>query len=452
MARMFPLSLVFFVATGLVYLLQMIPVIGIFLMFMLAMFWSVLLINVGMIGIAVEALSGRVYRAWALVPFVFYAGYFAVAGSERMAFETLRSTYDAANQHVLVPFDQTRHSLVFENSDARVRLTPDYDLNVAYSANTTVPEGYLATRLIGKETCDLVRSSMVEPPNVIRASGIRDGGDVTKRRSDNRFCTVTLNEKPTLPAVTVKKETVETNNPVLLSRLPVRTTTTMVTMPDGNTFDLRGGVASPLTWFPMPIMGCALNSAAPSWECGMVFWRDSFTPIISGDTRYGRETALFARALGLNPVAPADRQAGSLPIDLSSRFAKIIKDLKGNKLQGQIEDIRALVQAPTSRDLHWNFDVLADNKTALSESSEDIIAALEAVAFYEGENQFMAHDNGRMLIEYLLLLPDDQFAEVETQIAALLAQAEADHWMWEITGLLDRLEATGVKLVYHQTL
>lgn len=60
MRKFFPISLLGLVATGVVYLLQVIPLTGIFLMFALAMFWSVVLINGSMIGVVIEALVGRV--------------------------------------------------------------------------------------------------------------------------------------------------------------------------------------------------------------------------------------------------------------------------------------------------------------------------------------------------------------------------------------------------------
>ncbi len=31
-----------------------------------------------------------------------------------------------------------------------------------------------------------------------------------------------------------------------------------------------------VSWLPMPIMGCALNSGAPSWDCDAGFWRNGF--------------------------------------------------------------------------------------------------------------------------------------------------------------------------------
>lgn len=73
-----PVSLGFFVVTAAVFLLQVIPVTGVFLMFALAMFWSIVLINAGMIGMAAEAALGRVSRWWLLLPLAFYGGYWSV--------------------------------------------------------------------------------------------------------------------------------------------------------------------------------------------------------------------------------------------------------------------------------------------------------------------------------------------------------------------------------------
>ncbi|MBN9009246.1 MAG: hypothetical protein J0H63_03635 [Rhizobiales bacterium] len=70
----------FFVATAVVFALQAIPPVGLFLMFMLAMVWSVLLINAGMIGVSFEAAIGRVSRWWLLLPLAFYGGYWAACG------------------------------------------------------------------------------------------------------------------------------------------------------------------------------------------------------------------------------------------------------------------------------------------------------------------------------------------------------------------------------------
>src|SRR4051812_31911071 len=115
--RAWPKSLLFLVATGVVYLLQVIPVTGFFLMLVLAAFWSVLLVNAAMIGTAVEALSGRVARWWLVLPVAFYGGYFAVVAQDHATLRTLMAAYDAANARVTIPFEPARQALAFDKDE-----------------------------------------------------------------------------------------------------------------------------------------------------------------------------------------------------------------------------------------------------------------------------------------------------------------------------------------------
>ena len=90
----FPLSLLAFVGTGVVFLLQLIPDVGIFLMFAMAPLWSVVLINTGFIGIAIEVLLGRVSRLWIILPLGFYAGYWLAATQDHSALQALSEQFD----------------------------------------------------------------------------------------------------------------------------------------------------------------------------------------------------------------------------------------------------------------------------------------------------------------------------------------------------------------------
>ncbi len=69
-------SLWFFAATMLLYLLQRFPLTGVFLMIVGAAFWSILLINLGVIGIGSEAVTGKVSRLWLIVPALYFGGYY----------------------------------------------------------------------------------------------------------------------------------------------------------------------------------------------------------------------------------------------------------------------------------------------------------------------------------------------------------------------------------------
>jgi hypothetical protein len=74
----------------------------------------------------------------------------------------------------------------------------------------------------------------------------------------------------------------------------------------------------------MPVMGCGLNSGAPSWDCSAGFMRNGYTPIVSGNTRYGRDSMVLAKALALKPMAIVDRVGGDSKFVLA-RIAEIEK-------------------------------------------------------------------------------------------------------------------------------
>jgi hypothetical protein len=70
------LSLACFIATAVVAALQWVPFTGIFLMFLMAPLWSVVLINLGFLAMIFEAVMGLIPR-WAIViPLLYFGGYY----------------------------------------------------------------------------------------------------------------------------------------------------------------------------------------------------------------------------------------------------------------------------------------------------------------------------------------------------------------------------------------
>ncbi|OCX22231.1 hypothetical protein QV13_06685 [Mesorhizobium hungaricum] len=286
-----PVSLIFFVVTAAVFVLQAIPFTGIFLMFALAMFWSVFLINAGMIGVAFEVATGRVARWWILLPLIFYGSYLATTVHDHIALRSLSSVYDAANARVAIPFEATRQSLAFSNDDqSGAWLTQNYALPVAYSANSNFPQGYLSHRMMDATTCAKV-ATPASRAAFVHTFGFHDGDTVDGMKMESRFCALSMPEQPSLPLVSVSRR----EEKISEKGLPVTRVTTTVTMPGGNHFRLLGGVAKPLSWIPMPMMGCWLNDARSSWDCEAQFWRNESTPVISGNTRYYRDLRVLQR-------------------------------------------------------------------------------------------------------------------------------------------------------------
>jgi hypothetical protein len=439
--RYIPRSFGFFVVTAVVYALQMIPVIGIFMMFMLAMFWSVLLINAGMIGIAVEALTDRVSRWWLILPLAFYGGYLSFAIVDHAALSELRAQYDAANARVSVPFDPERQVLVFEgDGNGGSEYVQNYALPVAYSRNANHPEGFRSNRMMARDVCAKVRGNPALNAAGIWTFGFHDGDAIASRKMETRFCDLGMPERPSLPLVTVARH----EEQIRFRSLPITRITTTVTTPDERRYKLRGGVAAPLSWLPMPVMGCALNSGGPSWECAIQFWRNGFTPIVAGKTRYSRDAFTLARALGLRPVAIGERQGG----DASVVEAKMVA-VEEATLVRQLAAVDRMIADPIAKVEDWDTGVIANRAEVLSAKADAIMTGLERAAAVGGDDYWKARESGRILARLVAKLPDDQFAGYGPRLIALYRATRDNggsnsvrretHWLWQSESLRSRV-------------
>ncbi len=420
MRKFFPISLLGLVAAGVVYLLQVIPLTGIFLMFALAMFWSVVLINGSMIGVLIEALVGRVSRLWLVLPMVFYGGYWTVAALDHSALHELGRRYDVSNARVVTGFDPLRQALVFEGDGDGAWHTQNFALPVAYSVNSSFPEGYLSNRMIEITVCAKVREKS-RGLEAVNGFGFHDGDAIRSTRMEERFCNLSMPEKPELPMVVVGRE--ETKD--FEKNLPIKRITTTIAMPDGRRFELFGGVASPLSWIPMPVMGCALNSGAPSWNCNAGFWRSGFTPIVSGNTRYSRDSTVLAKALGLKPVAIDDRVGGDSTLVLAK-----IAAMEEATLARQLASVDARIADPTAKVTEWQVGVLANHPEELASRADAFMTGIERAAATTGRLRYAARESGRILAGLVANLPNDSFIALGPRLLSVYAAADAEHWLW----------------------
>ena len=110
-----PKSLIWFAATGAVYLLQLFPYTGIFLMFALAPFWSVILVNVGFVSLALEALARPRHILWLIAPALYFGGYAGAAYLSHAEFDRIDAELHEHNAKAMAAapqFDHSRNDLV----------------------------------------------------------------------------------------------------------------------------------------------------------------------------------------------------------------------------------------------------------------------------------------------------------------------------------------------------
>lgn len=436
-----PKSFLFFAATGVVFILQIFPWTGFLLMLVAASFWSVALINAGFIGTGIEAILGRVSRWYLLLPIAWFGGYAAFAALDQSTIAALGREIAAYNAPVKVPFDPQAQALVgikgspeaYDIADGW--LVQNYALPVVYSHDAKRgARAWRSNRMVADAAC----RTLTEAPGMVAAGIFRNwfhdetGDSYSDRAMERRFCMVQQPEQPRRPAVTVRVEQDSTTR----AGMPLRLVTTTVTTPDRRRYVLRGGLASPLARFPMPVMGCFLNSGAPSWDCDAGFYRTGFRPLHDVGSRYRSDALVLATALGLRRVAPVDR-VGSDP----AFVAELVAAAEARGIATAIADLHRLIADPQNGDLNGNdFAILRSDPERLRPQAARIMAALET-AVDVGSRQASA---GKLFAELVAALPDDQFAAFGPRILALYPGAtqarlaEAREWQREAHWLDDK--------------
>ena len=178
-------------AIGALFVLQVIPFVGILLMVMVGS----PLIHVFLIALFVEALMGRVPRLLAAIPIIAYGGYYALYAHQTMEIREKSAQLRQENSGKIFDFDPELYSLVTPDSET---LVTQYAIPVVYQPNKNFdPERHLAFRLVRRDQCNnLPRDSR----NRIVKLGVHFGGVF-----QNNVCELRFPESPPKKLVTAVK-------------------------------------------------------------------------------------------------------------------------------------------------------------------------------------------------------------------------------------------------------
>ncbi len=317
-------STTLFLFTAIVVLLQVFPLTGVFLMLFAAPFWSVVTLNLAFLALAVESLFGRTDRRWAIAPLLWFGGYAYYAHQANEHYLALDAKLKAENATQSIVFDPSQQVLVFDERSEDLASAPrsfvqSFGLPVAYVASAGFePARYLAYRLAEAETCYRLQREQGSLPSGISPTWFHDSSD-GERKLRKDVCILQLPEDPSRPALHISASR-ETQKDDLL---PHRLTTTTISDGLGGMAILKTGHAERLGWLPMPVMGCALNSGAPSWDCFYGFYREAVG--LGGTGAYGGATqAAIAGVLKLSEqnAASLSASAGATRNDVEQALAK----------------------------------------------------------------------------------------------------------------------------------
>jgi hypothetical protein len=414
-----PWSLSWFVLTGVVFLLQLFPFTGIFLMMVAAPFWSVATINIGFVSLAVEILTGRISFAWVAAPLIWFGGYASAAYVSHQRAADLDAQIRAGNARQQVAFVSDRQALVFSGRSSDLSSAPshfvrEYRVPVAYELTTSrKSRSYRATRVMADPVCETVKTDASYRAANIHVTWFHHGGGIRARRELVRgLCMISSPEEPNLPALLVEAKQ-ERHAEALV---PHTLTRMNITAADGQSVELVSGRAEVLSWLPKPYMGCFLNSGAARWQCDAGFWRTSVP--LGGDSAYGGSLDVVARSLGLERAFAADRRDEIAAVQLP-----VLTSIVRTNEERAIATLDEVIANPAKRITVHDIRGLAEQPELVKGRHDKIVHAIAGTL----ANKQAGYETARVLQDILVALPAADFDAIGPSLLAVFeAQARLD--------------------------
>jgi hypothetical protein len=396
MLNWMPRSIWLIAFTAFAYLLQLSPY-GLLLYVLMAPLWTIATINAGFLGLGVEALTGRIHKAWLIGPLLWFAGYEYIAWQSNKSVEPLRNMVFAFNDKKQIVFDATTQSLVVEtpaDTETVRKLLEGYELPVVYVSDRQSSEfKHRAWRISRTESCEAINGSgRFQAPVRGRPMEIHTGRYSVYLPSS---CIFGLPEEPTTPVVSYTVEAQEWHRVAFLRY----NLTTIKLMSDADTIELRSASVAPLWWFPAPTMGCSFNPGGPSWQCTPDFFRD--VRVLT------EPSEIAAKALGLKPAASVTlRELEARNLVVRQRGAEMARASQ-NAFTEFLADPSKPITAANLRDA-------AKHPEQYDKKSSEIANAIGKVLAPPNPRLDIAINLGEMLAA----LPDIQFNAVVPQLLA----------------------------------
>lgn len=278
-------------------LVQLIPLLNIFLVIFGSPFWAGLCMNALLVVFAVDALRGAMPRVLVVLPAAVYAVNLGFSVASLADYRAQDARMNLANAAQSLAFDPAHAALVAPDPLVQT-LVERYQVRVGYtSAATKASQRQSAYRVLPKADCDSIERS---PDSAMSKQFVTiDGASV-----DNA-CVLRIPEAPALPAMTITRET--RRSPT--SSGGEKITRTLIAAADGRRAVIeqgRGGVLPPI---PMPQIYCIYWQ---DWDCGAQFFR---WPVDlgraagrAGSGDHAFEAAWVAKVLGLRPRTVGPRK------------------------------------------------------------------------------------------------------------------------------------------------
>jgi hypothetical protein len=243
--------------------LEVLPLPGIYLMFLGGSLFAGLLIHLLLASLFVEALIGRIPRTFVVIPIIAYGAYSAAYFREGWQVAQVSQQLRTANPGKVYDFDPAANSLVMDRAQEFVET---HDVPVAYEPNKNYPEGYLSERLITRAQCNGVKR---DTQNRVFTLGMHFDGIFQQNVCLLRF--------PEPPANKTVKVTLVGDPQIWARRGDIRERTTEITVDDKTIGSFTRAFTWRLSGLPVLAIGCVLIDQPPAWKCLADFKRNLVT-------------------------------------------------------------------------------------------------------------------------------------------------------------------------------
>ena len=431
-----PASLWFFATTLVVFLLQVFPVSGIFMMFLGAAFWSVVLINLGMGGIIVEVVMGKVRPVWLLLPLLYFGLYGLFFAYDRWQIAKVRAEAAAFNDSQPLPFNLARQDLLIHDElveSVLVReLIRDYAIDRVFHTHEQWARAGRSGKVVmigASAVCNAVVGNSYFRSADINIQNIYDYDDPNYSRKLNS-CLVSYPATPDRPVIEVQKSGREERRGLLPVKLREITLTDSVTQ---GTVRRRWGSVTPLRFFPQPALGCFLNSSRPKWECVHTFLRGEEAPLVPA-VGLVNPSPLIASALGIEKDDRPSSRAVS-----AERFFALAAAVEQSGEAKELALIEKMIAQPTEDFGYIWLPILYGKPDKIAPLVPQLV---EALGVLQSSNEVLNYRNGEVLWGLLAAAPDDALAPYRSKLISWLMPDVQKEWTKRADMIFKRLDTS----------
>ncbi len=435
-----PASLTFFAVTLVVFLLQVFPVPGIFLMWMGAAFWSVVLINLGMGGIIVEVVMGKVRPIWLALPLLYFGLYCVFFAYDRWQIARVRAEVAAFNASQPLPFDPARQDLLIHGEvlmSDRVRdLMRDYAIDRVFHTHDQWARAGRSGKVVmlgASAVCNAVVGNSYFRSADINIEGLYGYGDPNYNRQFKSGTERTFNSCLVSYPATPDRPVVEFHESARKDRkgwLPVKLWE--ITLTDSVTQEAvrrRWGSVAPLKFFPQPILGCGNDSG---WKCAFFFNRGK-APLVPAVGLFN-PSPLIASALG---IEKDDR-----PSSRAVSWENFITKAAAIEQSGEAKEfalIEKMIAQPTEDFGYIWLPILHSKPEKIPPLVPQLV---EALGVLQSSNEVLNYRNGEVLWGLLAAAPDDALAPYRPKLISWLMPDVQKEWTKRADMIFKRLDAS----------